>query len=59
MQHSIDLNEQNYVERLTEFVEQEEYGDAHSLFEVFVIYGDDPDKYLFVRIKSGEIVDES
>lgn len=59
MQHSIDLIEQNYVERLTELVEQEEYGDAHSLFEEFVIDGDEPDKYLFVKIKSGEIVDES
>ena len=50
MQHSIDLIEQNYVERLTELVEQEEYGDAHSLFEEFVISNKVLNEYINLSI---------
>jgi|TARA_B100000035_G_scaffold309704_1_gene316317 hypothetical protein len=49
---SIALMEEMYTSRMTELVELESFGDAHSLFEEFVVDSEEPDKYMIVKIKS-------
>lgn len=44
--------EEMYTSRMTELVELESFGDAHSLFEEFVVDSEEPDKYMIVKIKS-------
>ena len=39
------LMEEMYTSRMTELVELESFGDAHSLFEEFVVDSEEPDKH--------------
>lgn len=40
--------EEFYCNRMEYLVEQEEFGDAHSIFEEFVVGGEEPEEYLFI-----------
>jgi hypothetical protein len=41
--------EEFYMTRMTELVDSENFGDAHSIFEEFVIDQEEPEEYMFLN----------
>jgi hypothetical protein len=41
--------EEFYCNRMTELVDNEQYDDAHSIFEEFVVNGEEPEEYVFLE----------
>lgn len=40
--------EEFYCNRMDYLVEAEEFGDAHAIFEEFVVDGEEPEEYIFI-----------
>lgn len=40
--------EEFYCNRMGYLVDQEQFDDAHSVFEEFVVNGEEPDEYIFM-----------
>jgi hypothetical protein len=47
-EHNIYLIEQYYCERLEELAENEQFDDAHALFEEFVVDSEEPGDWMFI-----------
>lgn len=41
--------EEFYCKRMEELVDKEEFDSAHSIFEEFVVNGEEPEEYLFIK----------
>ncbi len=50
-QQTINELEAFYCERLSQLIDAEEYDDAHSIYEEFVIDHIEPDGYVFIEIQ--------
>ena len=49
-QQCIEQLEAYYCERLSQLIDQEEFDDAHSIYEEFVIDHQEPEDYLFIEV---------
>jgi len=50
-QQTIDELESFYCERLSQLIDQDEFDDAHSIYQEFVIDHQEPDSYVFIEIQ--------
>lgn len=41
--------EEFYCNRMSELVDMEKFDDAHSIFEEFVVNGEEPEEYVFLE----------
>lgn len=41
--------EEFYCTRMEELIDNEQYDDAHSIFEEFVVNGEEPEDYVFLE----------
>lgn len=46
---SIHHIEEFYCSRMEELFDKEQYDDAHSIFEEFVVNGEEPEDYVFLE----------
>jgi hypothetical protein len=46
---SIYLIEEYYCSRMEQLVESERFDDSHSIFEEFVVGGEEPEKWFFMN----------
>lgn len=46
--YTIGVIEEFYCNQMTELVENEQFDDAHSIFEEFVVESEEPDEWMFI-----------
>jgi len=46
----IEQMEEFYCERMTHLIDEEQYDDAHAIYEEFVVNDEEPEEFLYIGV---------